>query len=216
MTRAIQLAKLALLLTAAGLCALLGLLAWRASAAIIDLSRKVDETASQVQPAIRNLNQATAEWSAASKAQAQSVTAIERDVRVEMWQVDRTLQTAQGTFSAASTAIAAIGSDADAVKPLIGSGVGAVNSFSSALDQYKGTAVALTRTAESVNQRVNDPAITQTLHNINGITGSADKMLADAQEKEHQLLHPDKKRLGFWGVVGAGVMWVHRLLPPIF
>lgn len=58
------------------------------------------------------------------------------------------------------------------------------------------------------------PAIAK---HVNGMTDSGDKMLADAQEKEHQLLHPNKKKLTFWGAIDGGVMWFHsHLMPPIF
>lgn len=202
MTRALQIVKLALLLSAVGLLCLLGFLTWTATRILRDLSREIQQTVAQVQPAIQNLNQATAQWSQASKAQADSVTAIERDVRVEMWQLDRTLQTAQGTLATASTTIAAIEGDADAAKPVLAASRSALDSLST--------------TTASLNARINDPAIPQTLKHVQSMTASGDKMLADAQEKEHQLLHPDKKRLGFWGVLGAGVMWIHRLMPPIF
>jgi len=58
------------------------------------------------------------------------------------------------------------------------------------------------------------PAIAK---HVNGMTDSGDKMLADAQEKERAILHPSKKKLGFWGAVGVGTLWFHsHIMPPIF
>lgn len=52
---------------------------------------------------------------------------------------------------------------------------------------------------------------------VDGMTSSGDKMLADAQWKEHQLLHPTKKKLTFWGAIDGGVLWFHsHLMPSIF
>lgn len=60
------------------------------------------------------------------------------------------------------------------------------------------------------------PGVIDTSRNVSRMTDSGAKMLADAQEKEHELLHPAKKKLGFWGGVWVGLTYVHRLMPPIF
>jgi hypothetical protein len=42
-------------------------------------------------------------------------------------------------------------------------------------------------------------------------------MLADGAYKFHQFVHPDKKKLGFWGVLDGAAAWFHsHLEPPIF
>ncbi len=45
---------------------------------------------------------------------------------------------------------------------------------------------------------------------------SADGMLVDAQWKTHQLLHPDKVKLGFWGATWSFAKYVHQFEPPLF
>ncbi len=49
-----------------------------------------------------------------------------------------------------------------------------------------------------------------------GMSASGDKMMSDAQWKTHQLIHPDKVRLGLWGSVWAAVKAIHDIEPPIF
>ena len=67
-----------------------------------------------------------------------------------------------------------------------------------------------------LDTRVNDPHVTSLMTHLEGISVSGDKMMVDAQWKTHQLLHPDKVRLGFWGTTWAGIQEIHKLEPPIF
>jgi hypothetical protein len=62
----------------------------------------------------------------------------------------------------------------------------------------------------------NEPNLHLTLTHFAGMSASGDLMLADAQWKTHQFLHPDKIKLGFWGMAWAGLREIHKLEPPIF
>ena len=69
----------------------------------------------------------------------------------------------------------------------------------------------------SANTQINSPYIADFEKHVDGMSASGDSMLADAAWKTHQLLHPDKVKLGFWGSADAVAMWIHsHVLPPIF
>ena len=70
---------------------------------------------------------------------------------------------------------------------------------------------------KSANAQINSPYIADFEKHVDGMSASGDLMLSDAAWKTHQLLHPDKVKLGFWGTADAAAMWVHsHVLPPIF
>ena len=75
---------------------------------------------------------------------------------------------------------------------------------------------AFTQDGKDLDSRINDPHVTNLVAHLAGMSASGDKMLADAQWKTHQLLHPDKVKLGFWGATWAGVKAIHDIEPPIF
>jgi hypothetical protein len=75
---------------------------------------------------------------------------------------------------------------------------------------------AFTQDGKDLDSRINDPHVTNLVAHLAGMSASGDKMLADAQWKTHQLLHPDKVKLGFWGGSWAGIQAVHKLSPPLF
>ena len=62
----------------------------------------------------------------------------------------------------------------------------------------------------------NSPLVHTNLVNVAGMTNSGNLMLIDAQWKTHELLHPDKVRLGFWGATWAGIKAIHSIEPPLF
>jgi len=69
---------------------------------------------------------------------------------------------------------------------------------------------------KDLDTRINDPHVTALVAHLVGMSASGDLMLADVQWKTHQLLHPDRVKLGFWGGTWAGIQAVHKLEPPIF
>lgn len=93
---------------------------------------------------------------------------------------------------------------------------GTLNTATTTLDAAKAPINAFTQDAVDLDALLKDRAIHATLTNVEGMTDSGNKMLADAQWKEHQLLHPDKVKLGFWGSVWLGAKYVHQFEPPLF
>lgn len=84
------------------------------------------------------------------------------------------------------------------------------------LDSAKGTLDASTTAINGVDARVKDKRLDEMLTHWQGMSESGDKMLTDAQWKTHQLLHPDKVKLGLWGSLWAGMKALHAIEPPIF
>lgn len=84
------------------------------------------------------------------------------------------------------------------------------------LAQLTANGASLQTATNILNARLADPQIDALVSHVSGMSASGDKMLADAQWKTHQLLHPDKVKLGFWGAAWAGVKAIHAIEPPIF
>jgi hypothetical protein len=96
-------------------------------------------------------------------------------------------------------------------------------SLTGAIDTTEGTIAKLQPTEDAATQSVKDfdalvrnPHIADLVTHVDDMSASGDKMLFDAQWKTHQLLHPDKVKLGFWGSVWVGVKTIHGLEPPLF
>lgn len=180
-------------------------------------------TVAQLNGTLSNLNSATGQWAAASKQQTASVAAIERDVRAQLWHVDRSLTALDGTLTAAQGAIGGVRttlSVTDAqlahVGPLLDSARAATDAVPVTMGKLNATVDASTQTVKDLDARVNDPHVAGIIAHADGMSESGDKMLADAQWKTHELLHPDKVRLGFWGALWVGIKAVHQIEPPIF
>lgn len=108
---------------------------------------------------------------------------------------------AQGTLNAGTGTLTAIQGDADALKPT--------------LTSIPTTVVKVGTVADGVNDLVRSPDLASTMKHVEGMTASGDKMLADAQWKTHEILHPTPAK-GIKAFFGGLVMWIHRLTPPIF
>lgn len=180
-------------------------------------------TIAQLNGTLANLNAATGQWAAASKQQTASVAAIERDVRAELWHIDRSLTAVDGTLTAAQGAIRGVQttlSVTDAqlghVGPLLDSARAATDAIPPTMGKLEGTIDASTQAVKDVDARVTDPHVAGIISHADGMSASGDKMLADAQYKVHELLHPDKVKLGFWGATWAAIKAVHQIEPPIF
>jgi hypothetical protein len=68
---------------------------------------------------------------------------------------------------------------------------------------------------QMVSKRLADPAITQTLANVNSMTTSGASILKDGSDEVHKLVNPAKK-VGFWAGLNATVMYIKRFIPPLF
>jgi hypothetical protein len=145
----------------------------------------------------------------AARHEDRNLGAIDGQERALFADLHGTLQAAQGAITEARGTLAAASSALVQAGPLLTAGTATLEASTQAVQTS-------TQTAHDIDARVADPNITLLVQHLNGVSLSADRMLADAQWKEHQLLHPPKKKLGFWATVGAGVLWMHRLLPPLF
>lgn len=113
------------------------------------------------------------------------------------------------TAQAATQSVRGISVSADAL-------TGTLTAATGTLDAAKAPIHAFTQDAVDLGALLKDQAIHQTMSNVAAMTDSGNKMLADAQWKEHQLLHPDKVKLGFWGSVWLAAKYVHQFEPPLF
>jgi hypothetical protein len=127
---------------------------------------------------------------------------------------------AMDTFN---TAAQKLGSTADSLSGTATALTGTATAATATLGEGKRTIAAaqpllaaFTQDGKDLDSRINDPHVTNLVAHLAGMSASGDKMLADAQWKTHQLLHPDKVKLGFWGATWAGVKAIHDIEPPIF
>jgi len=122
----------------------------------------------------------------AARHEDKNLTALDAQELVLFNDVHNTMQLAQGTISKVDTTL-------DTVAPMLD---------------------ASTAILHHIDDRVSDQQIIQLVSHLNGMSTSGDKMLAEGQQKEHELLHPDKKKLTRLGVVSAVVLWIHSHVTP--
>lgn len=66
------------------------------------------------------------------------------------------------------------------------------------------------------NLNVSSAATAEATRNLVAATGHADAILGDVQFEADKIVHPPKKKLGFWGSIYAGAMAAHKFMPAIF
>jgi hypothetical protein len=127
---------------------------------------------------------------------------------------------AMDTFN---TAAQKLGSTADSLSgtatALTGTATAATATITTAgttIAAFQPVLAAFTQDGKDLDTRINDPHVTALVAHLVGMSASGDLMLADVQWKTHQLLHPDRVKLGFWGGTWAGIQAVHKLEPPLF
>jgi hypothetical protein len=127
---------------------------------------------------------------------------------------------AMDTFN---TAAQKLGSTADSLSGTATALTGTATAATATLSEGKRTIAAFqpvlaafTQDGKDLDTRINDPHVTALVAHLVGMSASGDLMLADVQWKTHQLLHPDRVKLGFWGGTWAGIQAVHKLEPPLF
>ena len=138
--------------------------------------------------------------------------------------IQTTLNTTDVQLGRAGVLLNSLRAESDALKETTVAATGLTQEATTAIQTANGSIAAAqplleasTRTVSDLDAKVNDPKVTQLVGHLEGMSASGDKMLADAQWKAHQLLHPDKVKLGFWGSVNATFGWLHRyVIPPIF
>ena len=138
---------------------------------------------------VRHLDAATGAWADASKQQVQSVAAIERDLRAEMWHLDRSLTTVDGTLTAAQGAIGGVQATLTVtneqlahVGPLLDSARAATDSIPPVLASTRATIDAIPPAVTDFRDFLKQPAILDTLNNVDRMTGSGAGIANDAQK----------------------------------
>jgi hypothetical protein len=91
------------------------------------------------------------------------------------------------------------------------------------LDQLRITLAAVPPVSDNLNLSLKqiqttlaDPSIHETAKNVQSMTASGASILKDGADETHKLVHPDKKKLGFWGVTNAVVEYARKFIPPLF
>lgn len=142
-----------------------------------------------VTPIVAHLDAATGAWANASKQQVQSVAAIERDLRAEMWHIDRTLltvndtlRTAQGTLTGATVAVSTVNEQMKAVGPLLASARQATDAISPTLQAAQGALGSIQPAVTDFQDFLKQPTLMETLSNVNRMTGSGAAIIGDAQK----------------------------------
>ena len=162
--------------------------------------------------AVGNLADATGDWGDASKAQT-------RDVRVTLYEANRLLSDFRVVAKKSGDAVDAMHTATDAGTTMLNQTTEVLNAGKATVDALPPLLNAYTQTGLDLDTIIKDTAtpLHTTLAHVAGMSASSDAMLVDAQWKAHQLLHPDKVKLGFWGSTGAGAWYVvQKLKPSIF
>ncbi len=224
MNKLLQIAHLALVLTGMGALVCLG---W-AMLQIGDASRSLTIAAQGVTATITKLNSQNGTIAETDKLLlALKSTTVHADIVLDGERknqvkydadldrfatgVDRLTESGATTLDSLSGTAAALTGTANAATATLGEGQRTIAAAQPLMAAY-------TRSGDDLGLLIRDNAapLHATLVHAAGMSASGDKMLADAQWKTHQLLHPDKVKLGFWGAAWAGVKAIHAIEPPIF
>lgn len=194
---------------------------------LIDTWANVAPKPHAVDPVIGNLNQATGAWAASSKQQAQSAAAIERDVRVQLWQLNRywpklsavtdnltqELGFLQQTTNAATDLTQALETDAETAN-------GTIAAAKPVLDNYAAAGADLDRLLKSQD-------LAEAISGVAGTSQNVKKLSGDLYVYAHPILNPDpclkascrwKKVLNTAGAVagfGSNLYGAKSLVTPV-
>lgn len=143
-------------------------------------------TAPDLAPVVAHLDTATGAWANASAKQAESMTAIQHDIRVELWHVDRLLLDGSQTLQAARGAINTANDQLTHVAPLLDSTRAAVDAIPPAIKQITDDTRPIMANADGAvgdfRKFISAPAITDTLGNVATITGNAAAITTDGRK----------------------------------
>lgn len=160
---------------------------------------------------VAHIDAATGAWANASAQQVASVSAIERDLRAELWHVDRFLLAGTNTLQAAQGAIDTANGQLTHVAPLLDATRSAVDALPKTLEHVNTAVDAVHPIFANADGAVGDfrrfltaPALTHTISNVDDLVGSwaaisgdgrrvADKMTADYFKPVPWYLYPVKK-----------------------
>lgn len=142
-----------------------------------------------LKPTVAHVDAATGAWANASAQQVASVQAIERDLRAELWHVDRLLTEGSGTLSAARGAIGTLNGSLTHVAPLLDSLKASSDAIPPAIQHVTDDADALRPILANADGGVSDlrrflqaPALTDTITNVASMTGSGAAIAADGRK----------------------------------
>jgi len=170
---------------------------------------------------VANIDAATGAWSKASAAQAASVSAIERDIRAELWHVDRTLvtvdgtlTTAQGTLGAATGAVNTANAQLTHVGPVLDETQATIAQLQNPIAQANERLAQLKQPIDDLHATllpsqvlISDPAIKGTLDHVDAVTGDiakvSDKMTADYLKPVPWYMWPVKRIGEIWDISAA-------------
>lgn len=144
-----------------------------------------------------------------------NLTALDMQERQLAQDAHQTLQQAAGAIGGVQAAVTTANAQMEYVGPLLESLRASSDAVPPTLAAVQGMAVQGGAAFGSLRDLAADQHIREMVAHFDGMSASGDKMLADAQWKTHQLLHPDKVKLGFWGATWAGIKAVKQLEPPI-
>lgn len=146
-------------------------------------------TLPDLNPTVAHIDAATGAWANASAQQVRSVAAIERDVRVELWHVDRLLLDGSHAMQAAQGAIGTLNGQLTHVAPLLDSLRAASDSVPPAVQHMTETTDGIRPILTNADGAVTDvrrflmqPALTDTLTNAAAVTGSAAGIMEDGRK----------------------------------
>lgn len=156
---------------------------------------------------VTHIDAATGAWSAASKQQVQSVAAIERDLRAEMWHVDRslttvdgTLRVAQGTLSELTETVGTANRQIASVGPLLDSARTATDAIPPVLRSLPPMVDEANGAVTDFRQFMQRPSLLDTIDNTGRITGSAAAIAGNAQKVSDKLTNDFLKPVPWYKV----------------
>jgi hypothetical protein len=143
-------------------------------------------------PTVAHIDTATGEWSKASAQQVQSVAAIERDIRAQLWHVDRLLNAGDTTLQAATGAINTANTQLTHVAPVLDAARGSLEAIPPAIKEITNDAKAplasfdasmtdLQGLIASGKALVSDPHVTGLIAHADGLVGHAEAITGDLQ-----------------------------------
>lgn len=157
---------------------------------------------------VAHIDAATGAWANASAQQVASVAAIERDVRAQLWHIDRFLNAGTNMLTAAQGAIDTANVQLTHVSPLLDATRGAVDAIPDTLKHVTEGVTPLLANADGAvgdfRRFLTAPALTHTIVNVDDLVGSwaaisadgrkvTDKMTADYFKPTPWYLYPVKK-----------------------
>lgn len=180
------------------------------SAAVRTQQKHLAATEMQLGETIAHVNQASAAWADASAQQVKSFAAIERDIRVEMWQVDRTLQAASSAIDHVGPLLDSTRATTEQATATLKTTQETVQALQAPIDQANATLAALQPVIAHTDALVSDPKLTATIANVESTTGHLDATAKDVQQEVYKYTHP-----GIWAKVKGALLDIAHVFNPL-